>query len=97
MRVAAFGDAALSPLATGRVLGGDEPEVGHEFFRVVEALEIANFADQYHPGRALESAKSHQCLHERPPLPGFNPSFLNGRLKTAKSHFLPWFLTGRIL
>ena len=54
MAVAAFGNGALAPGAAAGVFAGDETEVTHEFARVVEAAQVAEFGHDDHAADGLE-------------------------------------------
>ena len=47
MDVAGFGDGPPMFSVTGRVLGGDKPEVGHEFARRGEAIDVIDLTDEW--------------------------------------------------
>lgn len=62
--IAAFGNAtALLPGPAG-VLGGNEPEEGHEFLGMFEAAEGPDFGHGDHGGDEFEAFESHEGLDE---------------------------------
>ena len=69
MAVAALGDAALAAFAPAAVFTGHQTEEGHELARVLEAAQIAQFADESHGGDFLEALAGHERLHHRFPFP----------------------------
>lgn len=67
--VAAFGNGALTSFGAAGVLVGDEPEVGHEFGRIGEPAQVAEFADDCHGGDFLKSLEGHESLNSGFPFP----------------------------
>jgi hypothetical protein len=62
MDVTGFGDGPPIFSWTGRVLGGDKAEVGHEFARRGEAIDIIDFTDNGEGSEDLHAAQTAERL-----------------------------------
>ena len=104
VRVAALGDGALAALVAAGGLRGNQAEIGHEFARVLEAGQRAEFAHRDHGGHDLEAFEGHESFDRRtqPPVDqeiahGFFATFDPGRgIVDGHEAFLENGLHGRM-
>lgn len=60
--VAGFGDGTPAISLSGRTLGGNEAEVGHERSRGAEASHVVDLGEQRHGGEGLDAAQTAESL-----------------------------------
>jgi hypothetical protein len=65
--VADLGDRSLPASLAGGVLGGHEPDEGHELLGRPEAVEIADLNDQRERGQGVDAAQAAQPCHQLAP------------------------------
>lgn len=78
MAVAAAGDGAQALAGPAGVLGADQAQMGHELAGVVEAVDVAQFADGDQGGDPLEAAQGHEGLDGGLEAPGFQEGLHGG-------------------
>lgn len=69
--IATFANSAPALFVTAGVFSRDETEEGHEFLRVLEATEGADFGDGDHGGDELKSFEGHEGFDKGLALPVF--------------------------
>jgi len=71
MRIAAFGDGALSSFIGTCGFGWHQPDVAHELAGMIEAQDVDELADGDHCGNEFEALKRQKDFHGGAQIPGF--------------------------
>ena len=69
--VATAGDGTEALALAAGIFRGHQAQVGHELARVLEAMDVAQFADGDHRGDQLKATEGHECLDGGFEAPGF--------------------------